>query len=51
MAAAGLILGGALAAPLAGWMTKRLPPRLLMLLVGLVVLSLGTLGIVRLAAS
>ncbi|MBL8661791.1 MAG: sulfite exporter TauE/SafE family protein [Candidatus Odyssella sp.] len=51
VAAAGLILGGALAAPLAGWMTKRLPPRLLMLLVGLVVLSLGTLGIVRLAVS
>jgi uncharacterized membrane protein YfcA len=49
--AAGLILGGALAAPLAGWMTKRLPSRLLMLMVGVVVLSLGTLGIVRLATS
>lgn len=49
--AAGLILGGALAAPLAGWMTKRLPSRALMLMVGLVVLSLGTLGIVRLATS
>jgi uncharacterized membrane protein YfcA len=49
--AAGLVLGGALAAPLAGWMTKRLPSRLLMLMVGLVVLSLGTIGIVRLATS
>jgi uncharacterized membrane protein YfcA len=51
LTAAGLVLGGALAAPLAGWMTKRLPSRLLMLMVGLVVLSLGTLGIVRLTMS
>ncbi len=49
--AAGLILGGAFAAPLAGWMTKRLPSRLLMLMVGLVVLSLGAIGLVRLASS
>lgn len=49
--AAGLILGGALAAPLAGWMTKRLPSRLLMVMVGGVVLTLGVVGIVRLATS
>ena len=49
--AAGLILGGALAAPLAGWMTKRLPSRLLMVLVGVVVLTLGAIGLVRLAMS
>ncbi|HEY7609023.1 MAG TPA: sulfite exporter TauE/SafE family protein [Alphaproteobacteria bacterium] len=49
--AAGLILGGALAAPLAGWMTKRLPSRLLMVMVGVVVLSLGAIGLMRLAAS
>jgi uncharacterized membrane protein YfcA len=49
--AAGLILGGALAAPLAGWMSKRLPARLLMVMVGLVVLSLGTVGLVRLTMS
>jgi hypothetical protein len=51
LTAAGLILGGALAALLAGGLTKRLPSRLLMLMVGVVVLSLGTLGIVRLATS
>lgn len=44
----GLILGGAVAAPLAGWMSKVLPPRLLMVLVSVVVLSLGTAGLVRL---
>jgi uncharacterized membrane protein YfcA len=51
LSAAGLILGGALAAPLAGWMTKRLPTRLLMVLVGVVVLTLGAIGLVRLAMS
>ena len=51
LTAAGLILGGALAAPLAGWMTKRLPTRLLMVLVGVVVLTLGAIGLVRLAMS
>jgi hypothetical protein len=37
----GLIVGGALAAPLAPWLTKRLPPRLLMGIVGGVVLALS----------
>jgi uncharacterized membrane protein YfcA len=49
MIAGGLMLGGALAAPLAGWMSKAMPPRLLMILVSIVVLSLGTAGLVRLA--
>lgn len=39
--AAGLIAGGALAAPLAGYLSKHLPPHILMGLVGAVVLSLG----------
>ena len=42
--AAALVLGGALAAPLAGWMSKVMPPRLLMIVVSIVVLSLGTRG-------
>jgi hypothetical protein len=51
LTAAGLIAGGAVAAPLAGWMTKRLPSRVLMFMVGAVVLSLGTIGLIRLATS
>ena len=49
--AASLMVGGAIAAPLAGWMSKIMPPRLLMILVSIVVLSLGTAGLVRLAIS
>ncbi len=49
--AGGLVLGGAMAAPLAGWMSKVLPPRVLMALVSVIVLSLGTAGLVRLAMS
>ncbi|HET8727859.1 MAG TPA: sulfite exporter TauE/SafE family protein [Alphaproteobacteria bacterium] len=48
--AAGLIVGGALAAPLAGYMSKRLPARALMLLVSVVVMSLGVLSLIRLTA-
>lgn len=47
--AGGLMIGGALAAPLAGWISKVMPPRLLMILISIVVLSLGTAGLVRLA--
>ena len=42
----GLIIGGALAAPLAGWLVRILPPKTAMLMVGIVVtvLSLYNLG-------
>jgi len=49
--AGGLVIGGAIAAPLAGWMSKIMPPRILMVLVSIVVLALGTAGLVRLALS
>ena len=51
LAAGGLVIGGAIAAPLAGWMSKAIPPRLLMALVSILVLSLGTAGLVRLGMS
>lgn len=38
---AGLIIGGVVAAPIAGWMTKVLPHRLLTWIVGLVVVALA----------
>jgi hypothetical protein len=41
--------GGALAAPLAGLVGKVMPPRALMILISILVLSLGTAGLVRLA--
>jgi uncharacterized protein len=44
----GLIIGGALAAPLAGWFSRILPPRVLMGGVAAVVGLLGVLGLVRL---
>jgi uncharacterized protein len=44
----GLIIGGALAAPLAGWFSRILPPRVLMGGVAAVVGVLGVLGLVRL---
>jgi uncharacterized protein len=45
----GLIIGGALAAPLAGWFSSILPPRVLMGAVAAVVGCLAVLGLVRLA--
>jgi len=44
----GLIIGGALAAPLAGWFIRVLPQRVLMGAVAAVVGGLGVLGLVRL---
>jgi len=49
--AIGLILGGACAAPFAGWLSKKLPQRLLMVLVSAVVIALGVFGLVRLTLS
>jgi hypothetical protein len=37
----GLLLGGAVAAPLAAWVTKRLPVRALMILVGILISALS----------
>lgn len=48
LTAAALIAGGALAAPLAGYMGKKLPARILMILVSIVVLSLGVWNILQL---
>jgi uncharacterized protein len=47
----GLVIGGALAAPLAGILSRMLPPRLLMIMVAIVVGALATYGLVRLAMS
>jgi uncharacterized protein len=47
----GLIIGGALAAPLAGWLSKVLPHRLLMLLVALAVGTISVYNLVQFAAS
>jgi uncharacterized protein len=44
---AGLILGGALAAPLAAYMARRLPERFLMVLVALVVTGLSVRGLIQ----
>jgi uncharacterized membrane protein YfcA len=44
----GLILGGALAAPFAGWFSRTLPQRVLMSLVALVVSGLGVYSFTRL---
>lgn len=41
MAVAGLIVGGLIAAPMAGYLTRILPHRLLMVLVGLLICSLA----------
>lgn len=43
----GLLLGGVLAAPFAAWLTGRLPPRLLMLAVGSLVVVLGSYQLLR----
>jgi uncharacterized membrane protein YfcA len=44
---AGLILGGALAAPFAAYMTRRLPARPLMILVATVVIALSVRGLIQ----
>lgn len=46
----GLVIGGAAAAPLAGWLVRVLPPRVTMVLVGVVVLSVSLFNFVRLVA-
>ena len=44
----GLVIGGALAAPLAGWLIRVIPPRAALLLVGTVVGSLSAMNLIRL---
>ena len=46
----GLIIGGALAAPLSGYLVRILPPRVAMLLIGLVITALSIVSVVRLFA-
>jgi len=46
----GLIVGGALAAPLAGYLLRIMPMRLALVLVGVVVAALGVLNLARLFA-
>ena len=43
-----LVVGGVLAAPFGGWAVKHLPPRLLMALVGILVVSLSAWQLARL---
>jgi uncharacterized protein len=45
----GLVIGGALAAPLAGILSRVLPPRLLMIMVAVAVGTLAAYGLARLA--
>ena len=44
----GLIIGGALAAPFAGWLSRALPQRVLLSLVALIVSALGVYNFVQL---
>jgi uncharacterized membrane protein YfcA len=44
----GLVIGGAIAAPLAGWLSKILPPKILMIMVAVVVATLAVMNLVRL---
>ncbi|HEX2216858.1 MAG TPA: sulfite exporter TauE/SafE family protein [Xanthobacteraceae bacterium] len=44
---AALVSGGVLAAPLGGWMVKRLRPRVLMTLVGLIIVTLSLFQLAR----
>ncbi len=44
----GLIIGGALAAPLAGVLSRVLPPRMLMIMVAVIVASLAAYSLIRL---
>jgi len=46
-AIAGLVLGGVLAAPLAAFAAKRIPPRPMMLVVGTVIVALSLRGLAR----
>ncbi len=48
MAVAGLIVGGVIAAPLAGYVTRILPHRLAMVLVGLLICTLSVYQLIRL---
>lgn len=43
----GLILGGALAAPIAAYVAKAVPDRLLMLLVGAIIMLLSVRGLLQ----
>ncbi len=47
----GLIIGGALAAPFAGWFSRVLPQKVLMSLVALVVSGLGVYNVVQLSSA
>ncbi len=47
----GLIIGGALAAPFAGWFSRMLPQKVLMSLVALVVSGLGVYNVVQLSSA
>ena len=42
-----LVIGGVLAAPFGGWAVKRLPPRVLMTMVGILVISLSAWQLAR----
>ncbi len=42
-----LVIGGVIAAPLGGWAVKRLPPRVLMTMVGILVVSLSAWQLAR----
>jgi hypothetical protein len=44
----GLIIGGALAAPLAGYLLRIMPMRVALILVGVVVAALSILNLIRL---
>jgi hypothetical protein len=44
----GLVIGGAMAAPLAGLILKRLPSRMALILVGIIVASLSVVNTARL---
>jgi uncharacterized membrane protein AbrB (regulator of aidB expression) len=47
----GLIIGGALAAPFAGWFSRVLPQNILMSLVALTVSALGVYNFVQLGSA
>jgi uncharacterized membrane protein YfcA len=47
MELAALIIGGGLAAPLGGWMVRRLPPRVLMSAVGVLIVALAVWQLLR----
>jgi uncharacterized membrane protein YfcA len=47
----GLIIGGALAAPFAGWFSRVLPQKVLMSLVALVVSGLGVYNVIQLSSA